>query len=126
MNSLKNKVQLIGHLGAAPEVKTIANGNTLARLRIATTDSYRNAAGESVKDTQWHSVVFWGKAAEIAGKYLSKGSEVMIEGRLTYREYAAQDGTKRYFTEIAGNELLLMDKKPASPLEGALAPEAAE
>ena len=114
MNSLKNKVQLIGHLGAAPEVKTIANGNTMAKLRIATTDTYKNAAGETVKDTQWHSVVFWGKPAEIAGRFLNKGSEVMIEGRLTYREYTGQDGAKRFYTEIVGNELLLMDKKPAA------------
>ena len=112
MNSLKNKVQLIGHLGANPEVKTLENGNCLTKMRIATTDYYKNAQGECVQDTQWHNLVVWGKTAETAGRYLSKGSEVMVEGRLTYREYTDKDGTKRYFTEIVVNELLFMDKKP--------------
>src|ERR1043165_669351 len=106
MNTLKNKVQLIGHLGAAPEVKTLENGNTLAKMGIATNETYKNAAGEKVTDTQWHTVIAWGKTAEIAGRYLNRGSEVMIEGRLTYREYTSPDGQKRWFTEIVTNELM--------------------
>jgi single-strand DNA-binding protein len=113
MNTLKNKVQLIGHLGAAPEVKTLDNGNTIARMRIATNETYKNAQGEKVTDTQWHTVIAWGKTAEIAGRYLGKGSEVVIEGRLTYREYTAQDGQKRTSAEIIVNELVMMDKKPS-------------
>lgn len=113
MNTLKNKVQLIGHLGAAPEVKNLDNGNTFAKMRIATNEIYKNAAGEKVTDTQWHTVIAWGKTAEIAGRYLTRGSEVMIEGRLTYREYTASDGQKRTSTEIIASELMMMDKKPS-------------
>jgi single-strand DNA-binding protein len=113
MNTLRNKVQLIGHLGNAPEVKTLETGNTLAKMRIATSEVYKNAAGEKVTTTQWHTVIAWGKTAEIAGRYLTKGSEVMIEGRLTYREYTTSDGQKRTATEIVVNDLMLMGKKPA-------------
>ena len=108
---MKNKVQLIGHLGAAPEIKNLENGNSMAKMSIATNDTYKNAKGEKVTDTQWHSVVAWGKTAEIAGKYLTKGSEVMIEGRLNYREYTGSDGQKRHSTEIVVSELMMMDKK---------------
>ena len=114
MNTLKNKVQLIGHLGAAPEMKTLENGNTLAKMRIATNEVYKNAQGEKVTDTQWHNVIAWGKTAEIAGRFLAKGSEIMIEGRLTYREYTGQDGQKRSSTEIVANELMMMDTKVAA------------
>lgn len=82
-------------------------------MRIATNETYKNAQGERVTDTQWHIVIAWGKTAEIAGRYLNKGSEVMIEGRLTYREYTGQDGQKRTNTEIVANELMMMDKKSA-------------
>jgi single-strand DNA-binding protein len=80
-------------------------------MRIATNDTYRNAKGEKVTDTQWHNVVAWGKSAEIAGKYLTKGCEVMIDGRLSYHEYTGNDGQKRHSTEIVVNELMMMDKK---------------
>ena len=114
MNTLRNKVQIIGHLGAAPEVKTLDNGNAIAKMRIATNEAYKNAQGEKITDTQWHNVVAWGKTAEIAGKYLQKGSEVMIEGRLQYREYTGNDGQKRIAAEIVVNELMMMDKKQAA------------
>jgi single-strand DNA-binding protein len=110
MNTLKNKVQLVGHLGNAPEMKTMENGNTLAKMRLATNEIYKNAQGEKVTDTQWHDIVAWGKTAEIAGKYLAKGSEVMVEGRLTYRAYTGKDGVKRQSTEVVVSELLMMDK----------------
>jgi single-strand DNA-binding protein len=112
MNTLRNKVQLMGYLGAAPEVKTLEHGNMLAKMRIATNEVYKNAQGEKVTDTQWHTVIAWGKTAEIAGRYLNKGSEVLIEGRLTYREYTTLEGQKRIATEIVANELMLIDKKP--------------
>ncbi len=111
MNSLKNKVQLIGRLGSNPEVKTMDNGNKLAKMNLATNDVYTNNKGERVEDTEWHNVVAWGKTAEIAEKYLQKGSEVMVEGKITYRDYTAKDGSKRIFTEIVINSLMLMDKK---------------
>lgn len=111
MNSLKNKVQLIGRLGSNPEVKNLDNGNKLAKMNLATNDVYTNNKGERVEDTEWHNVVAWGKTAEIAEKYLQKGAEVMVEGKLTYRDYTAKDGSKRSITEIVVSSLMLMDKK---------------
>jgi len=111
MINLRNRVQLIGHLGADPEVKTIENGNKLAKLSLATNEVYKNAQGEKVTETQWHNVIVWGKPADIAEQYLRKGSEVMIDGKLTYRDYVGKDGIKRYQTEIKAENLLLMDKK---------------
>jgi single-strand DNA-binding protein len=111
MSSLKNKVQLIGNLGANPEVKTTENGKTLARFSIATTDSYKNAKGEKVDDTHWHQIVAWGKTAELAEKYLQKGSKLSIEGKLTNRSYEDKEGIKRYITEVVANELLFLDNK---------------
>ncbi len=113
MNALRNKVQLIGHLGMNPEVKTIDNGKKFAKVSIATNESYKNAKGELVKETQWHNLVAFGKVAEIIENHLEKGSEVAVEGKLVNRNYTDKDGVKRYFTEIHVNELLLLDKKGA-------------
>lgn len=112
MYALKNKVQLIGNLGNAPEVKTIDGGKKLAKFSVATNESYKNAKGERVTETQWHSVVAWGKLAEIAEKYLQKGAEVAIEGKLVYRQYTDKEGTKRNSTEIQAAEMLLLGSKP--------------
>jgi len=115
MYALKNKVQLIGNLGNAPEVKTTETGKKLARFNVATNESYRNAKGEKVTETTWHNLVAWGKVAEIAEKYLQKGSEIAIEGKLINRSYTDKDGIKRYVTEIQVNELLLIGgEKPAA------------
>jgi single-strand DNA-binding protein len=114
MYALKNKVQLIGNLGANPEVKNTENGKKLARFSIATSEKYRNAKGESVSETQWHHVVAWGKVADIVEKYLSKGSEVALEGKLVYRNYNDKEGNKKYITEIQVNELLLLTKASQS------------
>src|SRR5690349_8365612 len=111
MNTLKNKVQLIGHLGAAPEVKSLENGHCLAKMRLATNETYKNSQGEKVTDTQWHTLTAWGKTAEIAGKYLNKGSEIMVEGRLVHREFTAADGQKRTATEVVVSELMMLDRK---------------
>ena len=113
MNAIKNKVQLIGNLGANPEVKALTSGRKVANWKMAINEMYVNASGEKVNETQWHHVVAWGKLAELAEKYLNKGSEVAIEGKLTYREYTDASGAKRYFTEVVANEMLLMDKKPS-------------
>ena len=110
MNSLRNKVQLIGNLGNDPEIVMLENGSKLAKFSIATNETYKNASGEKVTDTQWHNIVAWGKLAEIAENFLSKGKEVVIEGRLTNRSYENSEGEKRYITEIRCNELLMLGK----------------
>ena len=111
MYALKNKVQLIGNLGNNPEVKTFEGGKKIASFSVATNESYRNAKGEKVTETQWHRVVAWGKVAEIAEKYLTKGKEVALEGKLVNRNYTDKDGAKKYITEVQVSELLLLGEK---------------
>jgi len=113
MYALKNKVQLIGNLGGKPEVKNTENGKKRAQFNVATSENYRNSKGEKVTETQWHRVIAWGKVAEIAEKYLDKGKEVAIEGKLINRSYTDKDGNKKYITEIQVNELLLLGAKVA-------------
>ncbi len=110
MNTLRNKVQLIGNLGNDPEIINLESGKLLAKFSIATNETYKNAQGEKVTDTQWHNVVAWGKTAEIIEKYATKGKEVAVEGKLTNRSYENKEGEKRYVTEIVCNELLLLGK----------------
>ena len=110
MKTLKNSVQLIGHLGKDPEVKTFGD-KMKAAFSIATSETYKNAKGEKVEDTQWHNLVIWGKLAEMAGKYLKKGSEVAIEGKLVHRVYETDKGEKRYITEINVNEFEMLGAK---------------
>jgi len=111
MYALKNKVQLIGNLGGKPEIKSLEGGKKMAKFSIATNESYRNANGEKVTDTQWHNLVAWGRVAEIIEKFLIKGSEVAVEGKLTYRAYNDKEGNKKYLTEIHVNELLMFGEK---------------
>ncbi|MDG1810714.1 MAG: single-stranded DNA-binding protein [Polaribacter sp.] len=111
MSTLRNKVQLIGNLGSNPEIITLESGKKLAKIAIATNETYKNAQGEKVTDTQWHNVVAWNKTAEIIEKYLQKGSEVAIEGKLTSRSYEDKDGNKKYITEVVCNELLMLGNK---------------
>ena len=111
MSTLRNKVQLIGNLGNNPEIMTLDSGKKLAKISIATNETYKNAQGEKVTDTQWHNVVSWNKTAEIIEKYLQKGSEVAIEGKLTSRSYEDKDGVKKYITEIVCNEMLMLGSK---------------
>ena len=110
MNTLRNKVQLIGNLGKDPEIVNLESGKTLAKFSIATNDSYKNAQGEKVTDTQWHNIVAWGKTAQIVEKYVTKGKEVAIEGKLTTRSWEDKDGMKRYITEVVCSELLMLGK----------------
>ena len=114
MNALKNKVQLIGNLGNAPEVRNTESGKKLVRFSIATNESYRNAKGEKVTETQWHNLIAWGKVADIAEKYLTKGSEVAIEGKLMNNNYTDKEGVKKYATEIQVHELLLLGSKTSA------------
>jgi single-strand DNA-binding protein len=111
MSTLRNKVQLIGNLGNNPEIITLESGKKLARFSIATNESYKNAQGEKVQNTEWHNVVAWNATAEIVEKYLEKGKEIAIEGKLTSRSYDDKDGNKRYITEIVCNELLMLGAK---------------
>lgn len=113
MNNLRNKVQLIGNLGQAPEIVSFENGNKLAKVRLATNAYYKNASGEKVTETQWHSLVAWGKQADIFEKYTQKGQEVAIEGKLITRSFETKEGEKRYRTEIQVNEVLLLGSKEA-------------
>ena len=110
MSTLRNKVQLIGHLGNDPEIINLESGKTLAKFSIATNESYKNAKGEKVTDTQWHNIVAWGKTAEIIEKFVTKGKEVAVEGKLTTRSWEDKDGVKRYTTEVVCNELLMLGK----------------
>ncbi len=110
MNALRNKVQLIGNLGNDPEIINLDSGKKLAKFSIATNESYKNAEGELVKETQWHRIVAWGKTAAIIEKYLVKGNEVAVEGKLTNRSYETKEGEKKYITEIVCNELLMLGK----------------
>lgn len=111
MNHLKNSVRLIGNLGQNPEVKNVSTGKKVARFSIATSDKYKNEKGETITETYWHNLVAWGKLAEIVEKYLQKGNEVAIEGKLTSRSYTDKEGNKKYITEVLVNELLLMGGK---------------
>ncbi len=111
MSTLRNKVQLIGNLGSNPEIITLESGKKLAKFSLATNESYKNAQGEKVIDTQWHNIVVWNKTAEIVEKYLVKGNEVAIEGKLTTRSYETKEGEKRYITEVVCNELLMLGNK---------------
>ncbi|MBN1414964.1 MAG: single-stranded DNA-binding protein [Bacteroidales bacterium] len=108
MNTLRNKVQLIGNLGANPEIRSLDNGRTVARFSLATTDSYHDASGKKISETQWHNLVAWGGLAKIAEKYLTKGSEIAVEGKLVHRTYEDKSGNKKYFTEVILNDMLML------------------
>jgi single-strand DNA-binding protein len=117
MNTLRNKVQLIGNLGQNPEIRTFDNGKSMARFSLATTDSYRDATGKKITETQWHNLVAWGNLAKIAEKYLIKGSEVAVEGKLTHKVYDDKEGKKKYFTEIIISDMVMMHGKSTQPEE---------
>jgi len=111
MNALKNKVQLIGNIGNAPEIRTTQTGKKMAKFSIATNETYRSAEGEKVTDTQWHNIIAWGKVAEVAEKMLGKGTEVAIEGKLVNNVYTDKNGVKKYFTQVNASQLLVMNAK---------------
>lgn len=114
MNTMRNKVQLIGHLGMNPEIRIVGKGLKMAKIRMATSEVYTNGKGERVTNTEWHNVVAWGKTAEIAEKLLQKGSEIVVDGRINNREYTSNDGAKRLFTEVVVNNLLILERKRGS------------
>lgn len=109
--SLRNRITLIGYTGKEVEMVNFENGNAKAVVSLATNDYYTNAKGEKVEETQWHNLIAFGKAAEIFQKYVPKGKEIAVEGKLTYRSYDDKDGVKRYITEIRVEEILLLGGK---------------
>lgn len=110
MLAMKNRVQLIGNTGSDAEIKEFGEGKKKATVTLATNETYRNDKGEKVEETQWHRLVAWGKNAEIIEKYVPKGKEIAVDGKITYRSYDDKNGEKKYLTEILVNEVLLLGK----------------
>lgn len=105
---MRNRVSLIGNLGAAPEVKEFNGNGKVAKVGIATTERYKNAKGEYVSETTWHNLVIWGKQAENAEKLMKKGAEVAVEGKIVNRTYEDKNGVKKYVHEIYVNEFIML------------------
>ncbi len=110
MNTLRNKVQLIGNLGNDPEIITLDSGQKLAKFSLATNEYYKDADGQKQTKTEWHNLVAWNKTAELIENYVTKGKEIAIEGKLTNRSWDDKEGNKRYTTEVVVNELLMFSK----------------
>ena len=120
MKSLINSVRLMGNVGATPEVKSFDNGNKVANVRLATNEKQKNAKGESVDITYWHSLVFWGKQAELIEKYVGKGERIAIEGSLTNRSYESKTGEKKQITEVRVAEFEFISSKKTTAAVPAL------
>jgi single-strand DNA-binding protein len=106
MNSLRNSVRLVGNLGMDPDVRNLDSNKKVARLSLATSESYKNDKGEKVTDTQWHNLVLWGNQAKFAEEDLKKGDSIAVDGKLTNRNYTDKDGIKRYVCEVVVNEFI--------------------
>lgn len=113
MNQLRNKVQLIGHAGIDPQIKSTASGKKVVKFSLATNDSFKNKEGERKVNTQWHNLVLWGKQATIAEKFIQKGSEIAIEGKLNNRTYITPTGDKKFISEVIVTDIMFMAKKAA-------------
>lgn len=111
--SIRNKVTLIGRTGKEVEIVNFENGK-LAKVSLATSDYFTNAKGEKVEETQWHNLIAFGRTADIMERYVEKGDEIAVTGKLTYRNYEDKEGMKRYFTEIRMDELVLLSPRKAS------------
>ena len=120
-----NKVIICGRLGSDPEVKQLTSGQTVAKLNIATSDKWTDANGNAKEKTEWHQVVVWGKQAELCGKYLYKGRQILVEGRLQTRSWEDKQGQKRYTTEIVANGVQFLGSKDAAPQNNNFGPEPA-
>ena len=107
---MKNRVQLIGNAGNDPIVKKLDGGRKVANLTIATNEIYKNDKGERVEQTEWHMVVAWGKTAEIMEKFVTKGKQIAVDGKLTHRSYEDKNGEKRYISEVLVSEIMLLGK----------------
>lgn len=106
-----NKVILIGNLGKDPEVRHLESGAAVANFPIATTESYKDKSGQRQERTEWHNIILWRGLAEVAEKYLRKGNQVYIEGRLQSRSWEDKEGNTRYITEIVGNNMTMLGSK---------------
>ena len=107
-----NKVILVGNVGKDPETRYLDEGTAFSKFPLATSETYKNKAGERVSNTEWHNVVLWRGLAQVAEKYVKKGTQVYIEGRIKTRSYDDQDGNKKYITEIVGDQMQLLSRKP--------------
>ncbi|MGQ9620428.1 MAG: single-stranded DNA-binding protein [Bacteroidales bacterium] len=110
MNKLKNRVFLIGNLGHDPETRELQSGKKVSKFTLATNDIFKNSEGQKVTETTWHNVVAWNRLADFASKYLKKGGQVCIEGRISYRSYEDKAGVTKYITEIVADEVLLLNR----------------
>jgi single-strand DNA-binding protein len=111
MGTLKNHVQLMGNVGQEPTITNLESGKKVARFSLATNEYYKDAKGEKQTDTNWHTVIAWGKTAEIIEKFVVKGKELGVSGKLKTRTYTSDDGNERYITEVEANEILLLGSK---------------
>ncbi|WP_282081249.1 single-stranded DNA-binding protein [Aquimarina algiphila] len=111
MSTIKNHVQLIGNVGQEPTITNLESGKKVARFSMATNENYKDNKGEKQTETNWHTVVAWGKVAEIIEKYVDKGKEIGITGKLKTRTYETESGITRYITEVEANEILLLGTK---------------
>lgn len=108
MNTIKNNVQLLGHVGQEPEISILEDGKKMAKFSMATNESYTNAQGEKVEKTYWHRIVFWNRQAEIVEQHVQKGTRLIIHGKLTSHSWEDEVGVRHYKTEIAGHGLHLL------------------
>lgn len=108
MSTLRNKVQLIGRVGQDPEIKVLENNKKLARLSLATNESYSNAKGEKVEETTWHNLVVWGNLSSIVEQHVTKGKQIAVEGKLSYNDFTTKDGIVKHVAEIVVDEIILL------------------
>jgi single-strand DNA-binding protein len=113
-----NKAILVGNLGKDPELRYTASGQAVATFSLATTEKFKNKGGEQQERTEWHNIVAWGPLAEICGKYLVKGKQVYVEGRIQSRSYDDRDGNKRYITEIVISDMQMLGGRPGEETGG--------
>jgi single-strand DNA-binding protein len=106
-----NKAILVGNVGKDPEVRHLEGGTSVARFTLATSETYKNKSGEQVKNTEWHNIVAWRQLAELAEKYIRKGSQIYVEGKISNRQYDDKDGNKRYISEIVADNIRLLGRK---------------
>ena len=106
-----NRIQIIGHVGADPEVKTLNNGTKVVTIRVATTEKWTDRDGTNHEETQWHPVTLWRRLADIVGKFVRKGSALYVEGKMVYRPWTDQSGNKRISAEIEASDIQMLDKK---------------
>lgn len=113
MRSIRNRISLIGYVGGHPDVRTLANGQLMARFDLATTESHKHANGDRIiNETQWHSLIAWGKTADIVSRFVGKGQQMAVEGRIISRSYTDELGVKHYITEIEVCDLLMLGRGP--------------